>query len=363
MYSNYKGYTPKDEGSGDDVMSWVAVFVMMVVFWPIGLVLLYNRIKASTKKKRSALEKKSGKGISVVLLLISIVLFILGANTVVRAVTEMSRNGVNRWSDFALGVFYFIGGFISFFTRDVAVKRYARYKRYYALASQRDIVPIAEIARAVGASQRVVVRDIQAMLNEGYFENSVYIDKELGCLVMSDEAAQEARHASEASAKTSSKASAKASSKASSKAAADESAPAAQDGSGNQYMATILELRRLGESIVDFSISDKAYRIEELTGKIFRTVEENPEKLPLIRRFSSYYLPTTLKLLRSYAMLEKQGVDGENITGTKESINRVLDTLVKGFEQQLDQLFMEDALDIATDIDVLENLLQQDGLA
>jgi hypothetical protein len=77
----------------------------------------------------------------------------------------------------------------------------------------------------------------------------------------------------------------------------------------------------------------------------------------------NYYLPTTLKLLRSYATLEKQGVGGENITSATESIGNVLDTLTKGYEQQLDQLFKSDVIDIASDIDVLENMMKQDGLS
>jgi len=76
----------------------------------------------------------------------------------------------------------------------------------------------------------------------------------------------------------------------------------------------------------------------------------------------SYYLPTTLKLVRSYATLEKQGVKGENILSAKQSIRNILDTLTTGYEQQLDQLFKSDAIDIAADISVLENLMQQDGL-
>ena len=76
-----------------------------------------------------------------------------------------------------------------------------------------------------------------------------------------------------------------------------------------------------------------------------------------------YYLPTTLKLLRSYATLESQGIEGDNINSAKGDIGRILDTLSHGFEQQLDQLFKADALDISSDIDVLESMMEQDGLA
>jgi dTDP-4-amino-4,6-dideoxygalactose transaminase len=68
-----------------------------------------------------------------------------------------------------------------------------------------------------------------------------------------------------------------------------------------------------------------------------------------------YYLPTTLKILRTYARLEAQEVDGENITATKERIEGMMDTVVEGFESQLDQLFRDEAIDITSDVQVLEH--------
>ena len=303
----------------------------------------YHKKRGKSRKERTLLERKSGKAIKVILTLISIALFVLSANAIIGALRDILGEGLDRWADLFLGVFYLVGGFISFFTRNIAVKRFARYKRYFVFVSDRDIVPISEISRASGLSFRVVRRDIRAMINEGYLSRDAYIDKDLDSLILSYEAVDEACQTT--------------------KDAWDEPAPATPESPANQSMATILELRKISAGIADISISDKIYRIEQVAGLIFRTVEDYPEKLPQIRRFSSYYLPTTMKLLRAYAMLEKQGIDGENITTTKENIERILDTLVKGFEQQLDQLFRSDALDIATDIDVLENLLQQDGLA
>jgi predicted small secreted protein len=300
-----------------------------------------RKSKSKIKKERTALEKKSGKFVSVVLLIISIAMFILGANTIAGAARDIWVGGVNRWPDFFLGVFYFAGGLISFFSRNIGVRRFARYKRYHVFVSGRGVVPIPDIVKAAGLSARVVRRDIQAMINEGYLDRGAYIDRDLNCLILSAEAVEEMRRAG----------------------SDDGSArPADAEKPENQYMAIILELREVNSSIADITISRKAERIEELSAKIFRIVEENPEKLPQIRRFMNYYLPTTIKLLRSYATLEKQGVKGENITGTKESIGRILDTLAAGYEQQLDQLFTSDALDIAADINVLETLMQQDGL-
>ena len=40
-----------------------------------------------------------------------------------------------------------------------------------------------------------------------------------------------------------------------------------------------------------------------------------------------YYLPTLLKLLRSYDHMEEQGIRGENIRRTMQEIETVLDTV------------------------------------
>ena len=53
---------------------------------------------------------------------------------------------------------------------------------------------------------------------------------------------------------------------------------------------------------------------------------------------------------------------GENISESKHRIEQTMDTLVKAFETQLDKLFASDALDVSTDIDVMENMLRADGL-
>ena len=64
-----------------------------------------------------------------------------------------------------------------------------------------------------------------------------------------------------------------------------------------------------------------------------------PPQLPQIRKFMSYYLPTTLKLLRAYDDMSRQGVQGENITGTMERVRGMMSTIVTAFERQLDSLF------------------------
>ena len=96
------------------------------------------------------------------------------------------------------------------------------------------------------------------------------------------------------------------------------------------------EMRRLNDSIQDAAISAQIDRLEQVSGKIFQQVQKDPTQLPQIRKFMSYYLPTTLKLLRAYDDMSHQGVQGENITGT---------------------------MDISTDITVLDNMMARVGLS
>ena len=124
----------------------------------------------------------------------------------------------------------------------------------------------------------------------------------------------------------------------------------------------VSELRRLNDAIPDEKISAQIDHLEEVTGKIFSLVMEKPEKQPQISRFLSYFLPTTLKLLNAYDRMASAGVSGSNIDSTKQKVEQMLNTLCAAFDKQLDALFGDEALDISTDITVMENLLAQEGL-
>ena len=125
----------------------------------------------------------------------------------------------------------------------------------------------------------------------------------------------------------------------------------------------IKTMRALNDSIQDETISRQIDRLEEVSSRIFRYVKDNPAKLPQIRKFMSYYLPTTIKLLTAYDQMSRQGVSGENITGTMKKVEGMMSTIVRAFEKQLDSLFGDEAMDISTDITVLENMMVREGLA
>ena len=130
----------------------------------------------------------------------------------------------------------------------------------------------------------------------------------------------------------------------------------------DQYQQILDELRAVNDAIPDEVMSDKISRLEAVSAKIFEQAKADPDKLPKMRKFMDYYLPTSLKLLKTYAELDAQNVEGENITESKHRIEQTMDMLVHAFETQLDQLFQDDAMDVSADIDVMQNMLRADGL-
>ena len=123
------------------------------------------------------------------------------------------------------------------------------------------------------------------------------------------------------------------------------------------------EIRQVNDDIPDEVMSAKIDRIEEITGKILNYQKAHPDKAGQLRSFLNYYLPTTLKILRAYAQLDAQGIEGENISAAKARIEGMMDQVVAGFEKQLDKLFQDQAMDITSDVKVLENMLKKDGLS
>ena len=124
----------------------------------------------------------------------------------------------------------------------------------------------------------------------------------------------------------------------------------------------VSEMRRLNDAIPDEQISGQIDRLEALTGRILDHVAQQPEKLPQIRRFLDYYLPTTLKILNAYDRMAAAGVSGENVGETKARVARMLDTVVEAFQKQLDALFQSEAMDLSAEITVMERMLEQEGL-
>ena len=123
------------------------------------------------------------------------------------------------------------------------------------------------------------------------------------------------------------------------------------------------EMGRLYRSIDNPEIRSKINDIMLVTDKIAKDAIEDPSDVPQIKKFFRYYLPTTIKLLHAYDRMSSQEISGENIDKSIDNINEMLDVAIEAYKKRLDSLFENQALDIETDIDVMNQMLAREGLA
>lgn len=227
-------------------------------------------------------------------------------------------------------------------------RRAERYRNYVAMLRGRDAAGFREIAKASSYSLRTVKGDLQDMVNAGIFGKDAWLDYTAGCLILTPEgrrAAEKRRMQEEEERKKK-----------------DRSRnPDDREQLKNEEI--LAEIRSLNEEIVNPAISDKTDRIERITRQIFEHQGDSPETDRKLRSFLDYYLPTTLKMLRTYRELEQQNIQGENINTTMRKIEEIMGKVAAGFEKQLDNLYQNDMLDITSDIAVMEQMMIRDGLS
>ena len=236
-----------------------------------------------------------------------------------------------------LPIFCFLGGGAGcLFVGLRRQKKVRRFRQYLAMIGRRTSISLASLASATGTSPAKVKDDLEDMLEENLFPNG-YLNLGSGMLVISGDGLSDPPK--------------------------EEPKQPEQPKEERPQDAVLDEIRAVNDAIDNPRLSQQIDRIGVITAKILDYQRQHPEKSPQLHSFLSYYLPTTLKILRAYAQLEDQEVAGENITAAMERIEGMMDKVVEGFEKQLDQLFQGDALDITSDVEVLERMLSKDGLS
>ena len=128
---------------------------------------------------------------------------------------------------------------------------------------------------------------------------------------------------------------------------------------GNRALS---EMGRIYMSVQDVEVRKKINELMRITDKITQDAIHDPDDIPQIKKFMNYYLPTTIKLLNAYDRMSAQGIEGENLDKSMKSINEMLDQAIEAYKKRLDSLFENQALDIETDIEVMNQMLAREGL-
>ena len=368
----------------NELWSWIVIALLFAFAWPVGLIVLFAKLSDSSKRKKNragaqqtiitaepedavtaaaaptAAEKKSDSaaqskkrkssitrtpkvsdGNANVMRNIGLVVTAIGGIVLFNALGDnLFFLEYGNWRAFLEYTFWPMGitagGLGLLLGSHWMRRRLRRYAKYQAIAGKKPTVTISQLAAAANVSTRRVENDLEQMVQKGFWGKEAYLDLGRGVLVRTFEAAEGLELTQK------------------------EAQPAPAEAEKG-YSGQLRDIRRANDRIADPAISAKIDRLEELAGKIFRIVEEEPAKKAKASTFLNYYLPTTQKLLDSYADFEEAGVSGENVSQAKQRIADTMDKIVAGFERQLDQLYQSDAMDVDSDIRVMEQMLRRDG--
>ena len=365
-----------------DVGSWIFIAVMFCIAWPVGLFFLITKLSDGSNRRQTSSAAKtytkttsrtatttssgsvttaktvqqrtsavsnvtktpqySAKGAKI-MKIVGAVLAIIGALAMLGTLDNISFHiQYGRWWDFIKEIFFptglLAGGIGVMLGGRGMTKRARRFGKYLAVAGKRDAVPISQLAAAAEVSEHKVEKDLEIMMEKGLWGEEAYVDIGHGMVFRSQAAATDYFQGQKR-----------------------QTAPVMPAQTEEGYSGMLRQIRRANDRIADPVLTAKITRLEDVAGKIFRIIEKEPAKKNKASTFLNYYLPTTQKLLDAYAEFEEAGVSGENLTQAKAKIEQTMDNVVAGFEHQLDELYHAEAMDIDSDIRVMETMLRRDS--
>lgn len=230
--------------------------------------------------------------------------------------------------------------------------RYRDFKKYVAVLDGREFCTIEELSVKTGQPVKKIRKKLKSMIQKGMFRNG-FIDEQETCLIVTDGAYQMYRQAQEAKKQREMEEELRRQQEKVPKSEIDE-----MIAKGDHYIRII---REANDAIPGEVISQKLDRLEMIVRKIFESVKKHPEQLDEMDKFMEYYLPTTEKLVNAYKEFDALPVKGENVTKSMTEIENTMDTITHAFEQLLDDLFMDTAFDISSDISVLHTMFAREG--
>lgn len=246
-------------------------------------------------------------------------------------------------------------------------KRLKRFGRYLSYMRGRNYCSIQGLSSHLGLSEKFIVKDLRTMILIGMFPQG-HIDEQKTSFMLTNEVYDEYLRMQNYM-RTQNLENQQKQNEEQKEKQKEEQSFNHSDSANSEFTKTIemgrsyiRKIKEANDAIPGEEISNKLYHLETVTDKIFIYIESHQDQYSEIQKFMEYYLPTTLKLLNAYIEFDNQPVQGENISTAKKEIEETLDTINLAFEKLLDSLFEAAAMDISTDITVLETLLAQEGL-
>ena len=229
-------------------------------------------------------------------------------------------------------------------------KNVAKWDKYDALINQNGNTPLPMLADKMGLPLEQVRKDIQQMINEGFFRDEygsvgAYIHGEHDILVMMRNG--QPKEPVEKTVKEQKEA-AKAAAEAAKAEAADK------ERRKDEYADAI---GKAAAEVSDPDVADSLRSIESSVRKINRKIERRPElkESDSVRQLREIYLPKTMELVDK---LTHQDAGPEAML----EIKGILNTCAVAYKSIVDKVYKREDEDTLIDIEVLKQTFEREGL-
>lgn len=239
-----------------------------------------------------------------------------------------------------------------------ASKEYFRltnnYVRFLRELGNNTVISIRDLASAVAQSEEKTVSDLTKMMKRGYFHQARIVEND--SLFILDIPTfrlykDKKKEIPKAKVKTS-----------------DEDEILVEDLSSERAKEilalgknSIEEIKKNQVRITNLDFRNNVDKILKNSNDILNIVEKYPDKSYALNKFSDYYLPTTAKLVETYGDFEMMRTDDSKILNSMKQINKSIITIGEAFDKIKVELLSDRAMDIKTDIDTINLLLNQEG--
>lgn len=228
------------------------------------------------------------------------------------------------------------------------------YVRYLRELGNNTVISIRDLASAVAQSEEDTVDDLLLMMKRGYFKQARIVENDsLFILDIPTFRLYKEKREEVPGPRMN---------------PLDQSELSAKDLSEERAKEIIYEGRDYIKDIENTSkiIDDREFsiltdRIVDNSKSILQIVEKYPDKSYALNKFSDYYLPTTAKLVETYHEFDMMNTEDKKIKDSMGEIRKSLVTIAEAFDKIKVDLLSDRAMDIKTDIDTINLLLNQEG--
>lgn len=121
------------------------------------------------------------------------------------------------------------------------------------------------------------------------------------------------------------------------------------------------EFEQMRPFIANENVRKSVKRLEKTTRQMLQDAEADPNDVAAIQKFFNKYMPTTRKLVRTYAELSQFEATSGNIGKSTKNIETMLRDIADAFDKKFVSLYDNNLMDIESDMDVMRTLMNRDG--